>query len=468
MSNPLIVAYHFPPIGGAGSQRWLKLAKYLPESGLSIETVNVITGSGQSTDLWSPIDDTLDKELPLEVRVHRVSEPEPGETRRQLRAERWLLVDTVWSRWWVEGVTEAGLKLGPEIAVIVASMPPFISAQAAAVLSRKLGKPWVADLRDPWALDEMLVYPTGIHRRADRRRMRLLLRTAAAIVTTTPEAARRIAEGFPELAGTSIVSIPNGFDPVDFDGPEPARDDRTFRIVHTGYLHTGLGLNQRRGGMRQRLGGSWRGADLLTRSHVYILEAIEDLKIRRPDLGEAVELHLAGALSDADREVARTSPAVRLHGYVSHSEAVDLMRSADLLFLPMQKMPAGTRSGIVPGKTYEYLAAGRPILGAVPEGDTREILHAAGNAYVCEPDDVQAMTRAIESERERRRAVGAAPFAASPDVLERFERRTQARRYAELLDAVTNEPPRESATDPAADSIRTRTTGEEAGFPAGR
>jgi glycosyltransferase involved in cell wall biosynthesis len=142
------------------------------------------------------------------------------------------------------------------------------------------------------------------------------------------------------------------------------------------------------------------------------------------------------------------------------------MRSADLLFLPMQKMPVGTRSGIVPGKTYEYLAAGRPILGAVPEGDTREILHAAGNAYVCEPDDVKAMARAIESELERRRVEGPAPFAVSPAVLERFERRAQALRYAELLDAVTNEPPREAATDPPAGSRRT--PGEEAGFPAGR
>ena len=57
----------------------------------------------------------------------------------------------------------------------------------------------------------------------------------------TPEAARRVRERFPELAGKAVVAIPNGFDADDFAGPAPARDDGTFRIVHTGYLHTAFG-----------------------------------------------------------------------------------------------------------------------------------------------------------------------------------------------------------------------------------
>ena len=50
------------------------------------------------------------------------------------------------------------------------------------------------------------------------------------------------------------------------------------------------------------------------------------------------------------------------------------MRSADLLFLPMHDVPPGSRVGIVPGKTYEYLAWETPILAAVPDGDIAEIL----------------------------------------------------------------------------------------------
>src|SRR5437870_2479788 len=81
---------------------------------------------------------------------------------------------------------------------------------------------------------------------------------AGAIVMTTGEAVRRIRAAFPELAGKPIVSIPCGFDRNDFAGPSPSRADEAFRIVHTGYLHTELGRQQRRQALaRALLGGGW-------------------------------------------------------------------------------------------------------------------------------------------------------------------------------------------------------------------
>src|SRR5205823_10676863 len=78
------------------------------------------------------------------------------------------------------------------------------------------------------------------------------------------------------------------------------------------------------------------------------------------------------------------------------------MRSADMLFLPMQDLPPGRRSATVPGKTYEYLASGRPIMAAVPEGDTRDIVLQAGSGRACEPTDSDAMAAVIEDELARR------------------------------------------------------------------
>ncbi len=211
--------------------------------------------------------------------------------------------------------------------------------------------------------------------------MRKVLASAAAIVTTTAEAASAVKQAFPELASKPILSIPNGFDANDFEEPAPVRHDGKFRIVHTGYLHTELARQQRRtAALHRLLGGETRGVDIMTRSHVYLLQAISRLIAEDPSLADHVELHLAGVLSESDREVAALSPAVRLAGYLTHAESISLMRSADLLFLPMQNLPPGRRSATVPGKTYEYLAAGRPILAAIPDGDAREILSAAGNA----------------------------------------------------------------------------------------
>jgi glycosyltransferase involved in cell wall biosynthesis len=305
----------------------------------------------------------------------------------------------------------------------------------AAELSRRLDKPWVADLRDPWALDEMRVYPTRLHRQLEQRQMRRLLSTAAAVVTTTEEAVERMHARFPELARTPIVSIPNGFDRNDFSDPPPPRDGEAFRIVHTGYLHTDLGTGQRRAVLLRRLLGGGYGADILTRSHAYLLQAIELLLVRRPDLRTKLELHLAGVLSPTDHELAQDSQVVREHGYLRHGDAVELMRSADLLFLPMQNLPTGVRSGIVPGKTYEYLAAGRPILAAIPEGDARDILAEAAIARICDPDDVPAMMAAVEAEFECRRLREPLPTVPSA-LLERFERHNLADRYATLLASV--------------------------------
>ncbi len=74
------------------------------------------------------------------------------------------------------------------VKLLYASVVPYDLAEPAARLARELGVPWVADLQDPWALDETWLYPSAAHRALDRRRMRRLLGTADAIVMNTPEA----------------------------------------------------------------------------------------------------------------------------------------------------------------------------------------------------------------------------------------------------------------------------------------
>jgi len=148
-----------------------------------------------------------------------------------------------------------------------------------------------------------------------------------------------------------------------------------------------------------------------------------------------VELHLAGVTSQADIDAVAGSSFVRMHGYVSHPESVALMRSADLLFLPMHDLPEGVRATIVPGKTYEYLAARRPILAAVPDGDARDILTRAGNALLTRPADIAAMRAAVAS--TARAWADGAP-AAEPDAatVERFTYPRLAAELSEIFDRV--------------------------------
>jgi glycosyltransferase involved in cell wall biosynthesis len=254
----------------------------------------------------------------------------------------------------------------------------------------------------------------------------------------TAEARAELLRRFPELAAKPVVTITNGFDPADFAAPPPATDGDAFRIVHAGWAHTAAGRRHRRLRLARRLlGGATPGLDILARSETYLLAAIERLLAERPELRARLELHLAGVASGPG---ARRSPYLHAHGYLAHAETIALLRSADLLFLPMHDLPPGRRARIVPGKTYEYLASGRPILAAVPDGDARDLLARAGSALLCRPADVGAMTRLIAAQVDRRDAGKPAP-APDPDVLRDYERSRLTAALAELFDGVLGRRP---------------------------
>jgi hypothetical protein len=68
----LVVSYAFPPVGGAGVQRMLKLVKYLPEHGIQPCVLTVQNPSVPVSD------DSLAREIPASVRVERTPTLEPG------------------------------------------------------------------------------------------------------------------------------------------------------------------------------------------------------------------------------------------------------------------------------------------------------------------------------------------------------------------------------------------------------
>jgi glycosyltransferase involved in cell wall biosynthesis len=263
--------------------------------------------------------------------------------------------------------------------------------------------------------------------------MRTLLGSAAAIVLPTPGTRERVDRFFPELAGRT-VEIRNGFDPADFAGPPPQPPDDAFHVVHAGYFYGDVGRRR----LRRLLGGTDFDVDLKPRSPVYLLEALEWLIDEHPELRTRIRVHLAGPLTareEEELERVRCRELVDAHGYLPHAEAVELVRSADALFLPMHRLPRGGCSTIIPGKAYEYLASGRPVLAAVPDGDARDLLERADWTIVCDPDDTAAIAEGMLSllrakdERRGRSAV-------RRDLLPELERPRLAAKLAETLDRV--------------------------------
>lgn len=428
----LLVAYHFPPIGGAGAQRSAKFARYLPEFG--VRPV-VVAGPAGANGRWEPADRGQVAEIPDDTPIYRPADDPPELT----KPSRWRqLIGSAAERdqWWFERIVELGLRAAEDhhLDAIYVSLLPYEGLRAALELGDRLDLPVAADLRDPWALDEVRLYPSRYHRFVEMQRMGRLLDRCDLVIANTPDATAAIGVAFPGL-GDRLVPLPNGYDANDFTGVGTRPPDGTFRIVHTGYLHTEIALAQRRHrGAKRLLGGALWPIDLLGRSHYYLLQALTLLHARNPALAQRIEVVLAGVLSDHDsRVIAESTVAdqVRSLGYVDHTTAIREMVAADALFLPMHGIPHGKRARIVPGKTYEYLASGRPILAAVPPGDARDLIETTQSGVVADPGDVAGIARAIETLAKR------APTSRRiPSGIEAFERRELTRRLADRIQAL--------------------------------
>jgi hypothetical protein len=130
------------------------------------------------------------------------------------------------------------------------------------------------------------------------------------------------------------------------------------------------------------------------------------------------------------------SANVKVLGYRSHAESVNWVESADLLFLPLHTPNDGGPALVVPGKAYEYLGSGRPILAMGPPGDMRRFVEETRSGFAIGGEDVagavEAMTKAYEAKRGGRRL-----FEQDRAAIHQFERKELTERLAEELKRLT-------------------------------
>ena len=415
--------------------------QYLPQEGILpiVVTAGVSASDGNR---WTPTDASLSALVPPEVLVHRVAQPVVANVSSlQRRIERWFGRQSTFGKWWIPAAVELGSTVGQEAELIFATMSPFESGEAARQLSERLRLPWVADLRDPWALDDSILYPSKLHRRLDMVRMEEVLSSASLIIMNTNAACRAVQKAFPSLRNKSVIAITNGFDRTDFACDVSLRQDAKFRIVHSGTMLTDTGLQLRRRSLYRLLGGAEKGVDIITRSPKFLLEAVDFWSKRCSDVKNNVELIFVGNTTEEDRAAVTSSPVsdlIRLPGFLSHRESLAMIRTADLLFLPMHNLPPGADCKSVPGKTYEYMASGRPILAAVPDGDARQFLTECGTGLVCRPDDVEGMVDILNRVYTKWKS---GEEIVHPDAryIEQFERRTLTRVLARELHKIVSD-----------------------------
>ncbi len=418
MRRVLLVSYDFPPAAGSGAYRAAKFAKYLPEHGW--QPVVLTTRHGR----WGPVDPTLLAGLEG-VEIHRTRVADPyrllAATRRALRSPTtadtgrlhggnlgrwhpaaWLVPDAKLA--WIPFAVAWGLtrRPGRRCDIVLSTLPTPTAAILGSLIAKLWGVPHVVDYRDPWSGAFYLPKRVKPLQRLERAWERRILERASAAVITPG-----VKDKLPTVE-TPFRLIPNGYDEDDFTGVRPQRPGPGFVIAHTGLLYK-----------ERDLAPLMNAVALLDRRNPGSADRLHFLQVGRTDA------HVAGQLEQLSNRIRVTAiPAV------SHGEAIAYMLGADLLYLP-------TNDDLLPGKTYEYLRSGAPILGLASESSSLGPLlaeTAGGRAF--RPTDAEAIASYLE---ERLR--GGAPRAAPAPAVQRYSRRATTRALAQLLDEVVAEGP---------------------------
>jgi len=362
----LMLSYYYPPLGGIGSQRSQKFARYLPQYGWHPVVVTPANGSyfvdrslddGASNGVevlrtgYVDISSLLKRSARSGTNGNSFHEkagakvlpveggPVVGFLRRAVRT--WVYIPDGQIGWYPYAI-RAGKRAieAQKLDVIYSSSFPVTAHLAARKLKQTTGKPWIADFRDLWTENHYAEYSSTLRKRIDQMIESGLLEDADVLVTVSDawsDTLRRLTNG-----RKRVEVIRNGFDASEFAEIEYNRPAK-WTITYVGTFY----------GAKQDPSPCLEALSRL----------IESGKVRRDE----VQFKMVGEPDAYVRDLAaglHLDDLVSFTGFVSHGESLAHQVNSSLLLLIIHGDQANP--GLVPGKLYEYLGSGRSILGIVP------------------------------------------------------------------------------------------------------
>ena len=432
MKRVLIISYYWPPSGGAGVQRWLKFTKYLPEHGW--QPVVYTPENPEAPAL----DETLLKDISPETEVIKTQIWEPYSWYKKflgIRKEEKLNAGfiseqekpklkekiSVWVRgnffipdarkFWVKPsirFLRDYLEKHP-VDIIVTTGPPHSMHLIALGLKKHFSIPWVADFRDPWSEIDFYeqLYLTALADKKHKRQEKKVLTTADRVVAVGDIRARDLEA----IGGRSVDAITNGYDESDFSSDTHVPDEK-FTIVHVGALNR-------------------------DRNHPVFWKVLGDLVKDNTGFSKALEVRLVGKVDySVNHQILQNQLENHVHkiDYLPHKQIAGVLKSAHLLYLPINNTPKP--NSIIPGKIFEYLASGRPVLGTGPlQGDSAAILKKTASGIMVDFEDEAGLKEAMldyfsHFEKHERNSTQAP---------EEYSRRNLTARMVEVFNEITKD-----------------------------
>ncbi len=394
MKKVLVITYYWPPSGGGGVMRWLKMSKYLPELGWQpiIYTPENPDASIEDNSLQKEIHpDTLVLKYPIwepyniyryltgkkkgtKFKAGYVSEASSGSWGNKLSVfirGNLLIPDprTFWIKPSIKFLSKY-LKQNP-VDLIISTGPPHSMHLIALGLKKQFDTVWVADFRDPWT-DIDFYHKLRLTHWADKKHRSLemkVLEKADHVVTVSPNCAKDLSK----IPNKKVEVIHNGFDPEDFE-ELPFPSNNLFCIAHFGAFNRD------------------RNPEVLWKVLGKLAEEDKTFK-------EKLCIRLIG---QTDESVIQSIKQNRLNehlvltDHLPHKEGLKELARSQVLLLPINDAP--NARGILPGKMYEYMALKRPILAIGPgDSDFTHILNETKTGVAFDFNDSVGIKKAIEN-----------------------------------------------------------------------
>jgi Glycosyl transferase 4-like domain len=350
----LMLAYYYPPENASGALRPFRFVKYLRKQGYRPEVVSRGTAASQESC----------------KQVHRTSSPEYGSRFTAAAAGMIRVLERTILPYndqlpWIPYAIATARRVNREhpVLAVMSTSPPVGSHLAAAWIKHEFKIPWIADFRDP-----LLGNPSRTRRWAagyDAFLEGLVMRHADVIITNTDNSMETVRSRYPRMAH-KIHLIWNGFDPEESIEARPIPSRRYRLLLHAGTLY----------------GGRHPGMLLESLKRLISSGSVDTQTLRLRFIGDS-----EGSTQDWYKSA--DLPSLISSGWVDYSDrAVPLeearreMAEADfLLLLDLNQLGIGAQ---VPGKVFEYIRIGRPILVfTARDSSTSRLLAKSGIPYVC-------------------------------------------------------------------------------------
>jgi glycosyltransferase involved in cell wall biosynthesis len=452
----LIVAYYFPPIPASGSMRPLGFCRYLDRYGWR---PRVLTTDPKSVYPYMGVDESLCDQVPKSIQIDRVPHKNPEQTllrvrnrfrgamtrllssggtqllanvnghpldgaqvgfRKQYLNLKNILLDWLFSFpdpqcFWLQPAVHwfSRIPRNEQPDVVFATGSPWTGLLVGKALAQRFQVPFVADFRDPWTGNVEIRSPF-LFRRALRLE-RSIYEAATCVIVNTDECRTKLVAEHSDLE-KKFVTITNGFDSETYNPVINGRKNQeamsasavpVLELCHFGTVY------------RQR-------------NPFTLLQAIKELVDKNRIRSDQLRLRFVGAWEITDPSCEKLTRDLEQRQIVQrvppvpHDECVRRMMAAGILLILQPAFPLQ-----IPGKIYEYIATGRPLLILGGEGATVQLVERH-NLGICCPNKVEGIKTLLH------RLITGQMCISPPRKQEqaRFEYRTLAGDLASVLDAV--------------------------------